>query len=182
MGVGLAPQGQLGVEQRHIKGTLRTDTGPPRHGTQAQRYMRLTSPRSPFPASRPRTCERSLMLGHSMGDPQEEPRQPSTPSWGWQVLTLPGHHPLGVPLGQHSRVPVEAGLLHLQERETTVRQHMPVSWAQNCGLRLSTSLGAEGLGLTTLQGVAGTAPPPIRAPRASTCPPGPAGALTSSGQ
>lgn len=51
-----------------------------------------------------------------------EPRRPSAHSWGLQILTLPCHHPLRVPLGQHPCVPVEAGLLHLRERESGNRE------------------------------------------------------------
>lgn len=46
------------------------------------------------------------------------PARSAAPHWGFllgglQILTLPGHHALGVSLGQHPRVPIEAGLLHL---------------------------------------------------------------------
>lgn len=55
---------------------------------------------------------------------------------GLQILTFPRHHPLRVPFGQHPRVPIEAGLLHLRERE---REHShetppvtcPSSWSKN---------------------------------------------------
>lgn len=53
------------------------------------------------------------------GGPQEEASRAqgsSAPALGAAILTLPGHHPLRVPLGQHPRVPIEAGLLHLRER------------------------------------------------------------------
>lgn len=86
--------------------------------------------RCPQPG-RPRACELGLNLGHVMGVPQEEPRQPSSPSWGLQILTLPRHHPLGVPLGQHPRVPVEAGLLHLREERNNCDNTSPVHWERN---------------------------------------------------
>lgn len=63
--------------------------------------------------------------------PQEgasSPGSPASPPKGLQILTLPSHHPLGVPLGQHPRVPIEAGLLHLREKEeginTTITCHL----------------------------------------------------------
>lgn len=75
-----------------------------------------------------------------------EPRKPSAHSWGLQILTLPRHHPLRVPLGQHPCVPVEAGLLHLRERErvVTVRHHLsPVQKFKNTRVGKRVGKGHE---------------------------------------
>lgn len=100
-----------------------------------------------------------------------KPGQPSAPCWALWILTLPGHHPLRVPLGQHPRVPIEAGLLHLRERERSNRETplTPVRVKHNPGLRTvcwrglgetdRTLLVAEALGPTTLQDALETALP-----------------------
>ena len=68
-----------------------------------------------FPPQVPRAPEPHL----SPRERLSEPRKPSAHSWGLQILTLSCHHPLRVPLGQHPCVPIEAGLLHLRERESS---------------------------------------------------------------
>lgn len=47
------------------------------------------------------------------------------------LLTLSGHHPLRVPLGQHPHVTVEAGLLHwggMRERLLTANSQQWRNW------------------------------------------------------
>lgn len=107
--VGLVP-----YTHRHAKRTHVQVQGP-QHGADqgseahASHVAKVAGPSQTSP---------ELRRGDSPGRGLWNPGGPAPPPQHLQILTLPGHHPLGVPLGQHPCVPVEAGLLHLRERES----------------------------------------------------------------
>lgn len=128
---GLTPPTRTQTHEMHTTRRQRAckDTRPVLRGTCCSHHKG----RCPQPG-RPRACELGLNLGHAMGFPRKSPGSPAPPSWGLQILTLPRHHPLGVPLGQHPRVPVEAGLLHLRKERNNCDNTSPVHWERNSKL------------------------------------------------
>lgn len=82
----------------------------------------------------PELVSSALIWGTSWGSPGRAQVAQPPPPRGLQILTLPRHHPLGVPLGQHPRVPVEAGLLHLREERSNCDNASPVHWERNSKL------------------------------------------------